>query len=531
MSVGRQRTLAKRSLLWLGLLGGLLIWAFGWPSPVAAGGPDYSLPGRLALPWACDQGYRVTWTPADHWANGKTVGLAFDFSLPEGTPLYAPADGMAYFLRDERSPERGLGHYVDLVVEGEWLVRLAHLRDERSGRQEVRAGELLGYSGSSGASAAHLHLELLVREDKAWVRPDLARLERLFGLPITALVRGGLIVNEDCPARLAVEGAVHPVHDPLPLGETVELELKLRNEGLKAIVLNAVQLALQPPEGEVVVAEIQGEWSIAGKTSQALLIPARPNMPGTWQVRHITCRTKEDSHTLPAEGSFTVEPSPLRLVGIVVRPAFEVGEHLELEVWVEHDGDAELTIDDLYVEGLQPDGLPWTASLGAPAILRQRSLSRFLLQSSTVPTRIGQWRITRVGYRQGKHLLYLARTSESFAVWGPELRVVRTAVYTTPKSLDVFLIVSNVGTRPAILDALEIWISQPGSQEPLSIQNTVLRQLEPGRSALIRLARTLDSAAGSWHVVEAGYWARGIYYRLALPDQAEKAIQSDKPSS
>ena len=533
MSIGRKRTSGKSpiSLLWASLVS-LLVWGWILSSPAAAEGPDYDLPGRLALPWACGRAYRISWTPADHWANGRTVGLAFDFALPEGTPLYAPADGTAYFLRDKRPSERNLGNYVDLVVGGEWLVRLAHLRDEQSGQQEVRAGELLGYSGSSGADAAHLHIELLVREGKTWARPDPTRLERLFGLPAEDLVEGVLIVNDGCPAHLVLEDTVRPLRERFSLGEVAELEVKVRNEGLQPLTLRAVQLSLQGPDGEALMAEAQGEWIIAGKALQAITISAQPNFPGLWQVDRVICQAEDNSYVLPAEGIFTVEPSELKLVGVSTRPAFEVGERIELEVWVENCGDDDLAVDDLRVEGLQPNGLLWTASAGEARVIPPHSLNRFLLSSPTVPVSVGYWRITRVGYEQGKRLFYLTQMDDSFAVQGPELRIVRAAVYASPKSLDIFLIVTNTGTRLATLDALEVWGWKPGGQEPFSIKSTILRQLEPGRSTLIRLAQPIESETGTWQLVEAGYWIRGEYYRLALPTQltVEVAQPNLKPS-
>ena len=101
--------------------------------------------------------------------------------MEESTPLFAPGDGMAYFLRDERLFETNLGNYVEVVIEGDWLVRLAHLRDPQSGERPVRAGELIGHSGDTGVPVPHLHLEVLVRRDTSWVRPDISRMERFFG--------------------------------------------------------------------------------------------------------------------------------------------------------------------------------------------------------------------------------------------------------------------------------------------------------------------------------------------------------------
>jgi len=491
----------------------------GAPALAAGPEPDYALPGRFLLPWACGEAHKVTWTPADHWANGKTVGVAFDFSMSEGTPLHAPASGVARFLGDERSSASNLGNFLEIVVEGDWLIRLAHLRDEQSSERPVRAGELLAYSGSSGASAAHLHLELLVRDEKGWGRPDMARLERFFGLPMSDLVEGATLANDGCPARLALAGAVQPTREELPLGEAVELAVPLRNDGLEPLTLSAVQLALQDPIGQEQMAVAQGPWVIEGQALLSIPIGVHPDSPGTWKVQQVTCEVEGASQSFAAEGAFNVSSSALKLVGITGREGFDVGQRIALEAWVENTSDADLAVDDLHLEGLQPDGAPWRASAGRAALIHRRSVSRFLLYSPTVPTRVGKWQMTRLGYEHEKQILYFARLERSFDVWGPELRVDRVALYASPKGLDTFLLLTNVGTRPAVLDALVAWGWEPDGEQQFSMKNSTLRELLPGRSALIRLTTPLELAEGTYRLAEVGYWTRGEYYRLALPEE------------
>jgi hypothetical protein len=97
------------------------------------------------------------------------------------------------------------------------------------------------------------------------------------------------------------------------------------------------------------------------------------------------------------------------------------------------------------------------------------------------------------------------------------------ALYASPKSLDVFLLLTNVGTRPAVLDALEAWGWKPDGEQQFTMKNSPLAyaggELLPGRSALIRLARPPEPEEGIYRLVEVGYWARGEYYRLALPEE------------
>ena len=177
------------------LLSGLVLLALLiGPVPAQALGPDYRVPGGFVLPWACGQSYRVTWEPSGHWESGKATGVAFDFSLPEGTPLFAPFSGTASFHSDLRPLETTYGHYIDLIDEtGFWLVRLAHLSEPQSGTRFVRTGDQLGYSGASGVTSPHLHLELLARQGSGWVAPDPGELTALYGLSRQQLTEGAYV--------------------------------------------------------------------------------------------------------------------------------------------------------------------------------------------------------------------------------------------------------------------------------------------------------------------------------------------------
>ena len=84
--------------------------------PVRAQGPDYGELGRFTLPWACDQAHRISWDPQGHWANGKARGVAFDFAMPVGTALVAPADGLATWARDDRRLETTYGYSRHLPI-------------------------------------------------------------------------------------------------------------------------------------------------------------------------------------------------------------------------------------------------------------------------------------------------------------------------------------------------------------------------------------------------------------------------------
>ncbi len=95
----------------------------------------------------------------DPWLKAKyaSFGLAghdgIDYGLPEGTPVYAVDDGVV--ARAENEP-----YGLTVILQHEWgRSYYGHLRlFAVQGNQEVRKGDLLGYSGQTGlATGPHLH--------------------------------------------------------------------------------------------------------------------------------------------------------------------------------------------------------------------------------------------------------------------------------------------------------------------------------------------------------------------------------------
>jgi len=83
-----------------------------------------------------------------------------DFIVPQGTPIYAPADGT---VDDVKQSGKGEGKAITITHDGGYTTRYLHLSEikVRSG-QKVSKGALIGYSGMSGnAFAPHLHYEVI----------------------------------------------------------------------------------------------------------------------------------------------------------------------------------------------------------------------------------------------------------------------------------------------------------------------------------------------------------------------------------
>lgn len=505
----------------------LLVGLVTWPSPlVMAEGPNYALPGEFALPWACGQGYRVSWEPHDHWQHGKATGIAYDFAMPVGTPLYAPVGGTAYFMVDERPLETNLGNYVELVDDtGQWIVRLAHLRDAQQGRRRVQAGELIGYSGASGVASAHLHLELLVRSGDRWIRPDPERLPRLYGLPRGDLVMGSIVVNLACPAELAMDGEITPWHAPVQLGEGVDLLAPVFNQGLEPLHVTLAQISLYSASGDSMIAQAQGDWYVDAQSGITLTIPAYLPAAGLWYVGRLTYHTDQGARGVPARGQVLVIPSPLRPVGLSVGPGdLAMGDLLQLTLWVENQGMQPVSVDGFFVEGLRPDGAHWRIAHDGPLALAPGEMLRLSLEGDFRLQQVGSWTLQRFGYLWEGHAYQVAGLQRELIVSGPQLIVERLELYRSPDVAHLFLQVRNIGTAPAEAEAVEIWGWAP-SGESFAEHIRPAAPLEPGQTALLQLDVAVGETQGLWRLVEAGYWMQGIWYPMALPMQP--SIQVD----
>lgn len=96
-----------------------------------------------------------------------------DFRAPTGTEIMAAADGELQIVAVGR--QYGMQVWIRHDAEGvSYQTLYAHLSRFRDGLkrgQHVRAGEVIGYAGSTGnSSAAHLHFG--VRLQGRWINPE-----------------------------------------------------------------------------------------------------------------------------------------------------------------------------------------------------------------------------------------------------------------------------------------------------------------------------------------------------------------------
>ncbi|MFD8482526.1 M23 family metallopeptidase [Kitasatospora sp. NPDC059673] len=111
---------------------------------------------RFSLPVARPGLSAVFGQPGAHWATRHT---GIDFPVPSGTPVLAVTDGT---VSTHWHP--AYGRMATVTAPDGTRTVYGHLRSYRTVHGQVRAGEVIGWSGSTGNSTGpHLHFE---------VRPD-----------------------------------------------------------------------------------------------------------------------------------------------------------------------------------------------------------------------------------------------------------------------------------------------------------------------------------------------------------------------
>ena len=92
---------------------------------------------------------------------GGTHG-GLDIAAPEGTPIYAPADGVVV----KSGPSMGYGRVIIIDHGNGYTTRFGHLSAENvSVGDRVEEGDIIGYVGSTGwATGPHLHYEVRLND-------------------------------------------------------------------------------------------------------------------------------------------------------------------------------------------------------------------------------------------------------------------------------------------------------------------------------------------------------------------------------
>src|SRR5262249_40763941 len=142
-------------------------------------------------------------------------GWAWDFRMPEGTPVVAALDGVVRLARgdsDEGGCDPAMARKANyVVIESPGNIETQYLHFSVVSvvpGQHVRRGDLLGYSGKTGwACGAHLHFKVATPVSAGWNNPSMEA--RLVGYGDPALE--AWVSSPPCTAPLEVA-----THQPPP---------------------------------------------------------------------------------------------------------------------------------------------------------------------------------------------------------------------------------------------------------------------------------------------------------------------------
>lgn len=145
---------------------------------------------ELGVPFGCGLSFTVSQA---HNTGSHTFNdvWAWDFRMPEGTPVVAAMDGVVRMARgdstvggcDQRFAP--FANYVVVTHAGGIETQYLHFREVLvQAGEHVKAGDLLGYSGQTGwACGAHLHFKLAHQKSRGWNNPSVPALIRGYGDP------------------------------------------------------------------------------------------------------------------------------------------------------------------------------------------------------------------------------------------------------------------------------------------------------------------------------------------------------------
>ena len=200
------------------LVGSLLASAPTVPSKAAS-----NVVAEVGVPFACGRIYTVSQghETGSHQHNDT---FAWDFRMPEGTPIVAAHDGTVRLSRGD-SKQGGCGeqfaplaNYV-VISHGDGLeTQYLHFSAVvvKAG-ERVKEGQLIGFSGATGwACGAHLHFKVAKEQGSGWNNPSVPARIVGYGDPVRdTLVSAPLCKDSAQPMMASAEG----VHLP---GQAVE---------------------------------------------------------------------------------------------------------------------------------------------------------------------------------------------------------------------------------------------------------------------------------------------------------------------
>lgn len=132
------------------------------------------------MPFGCGLSFPVS-QAHDTGSHTYNDVWAWDFKMPEGTPVVAAMEGVVRMTRGDSTVGgcdirfAPMSNYVVVSHAGGLETQYLHFRDVvvKPG-DSVRAGQLLGHSGKTGwACGAHLHFKLAQQTSEGWNNPSI----------------------------------------------------------------------------------------------------------------------------------------------------------------------------------------------------------------------------------------------------------------------------------------------------------------------------------------------------------------------
>jgi len=173
-----------------------------------AEGPEVGIPFGCGMSFPVSQVHNV----GSHVGNDA---WAWDFRMPEGTPVVAALDGVVRLARgdsDEGGCDPAMARKANyVVIESPGSVETQYLHFSAvsvTPGQHVRRGDLLGYSGKTGwACGAHLHFKVATPVSAGWNNPSVEARLQGYGDPVLE----AWVSSPPCTAPLEVA-----THQPPP---------------------------------------------------------------------------------------------------------------------------------------------------------------------------------------------------------------------------------------------------------------------------------------------------------------------------
>lgn len=119
------------------------------------------------LPYPKGESYEVAQGFGGTFSHQGDLQHSLDFDMPEGTPVYAARDGKVVMLEQENKkggPDESMmefANYITVLHDDGTFADYSHLRYKSvivQLGQEVKRGQIIGYSGATGfATGPHLH--------------------------------------------------------------------------------------------------------------------------------------------------------------------------------------------------------------------------------------------------------------------------------------------------------------------------------------------------------------------------------------